>query len=342
MVLVVTDTGSIWNHLNPVVNQYKDALLVFCLNGKKVTEQNKCLVLPYEERKGAIETYGFEDPRFKALASVAGDLPQILGYHDDIVFLTDTEPSTLYPFYVLKDLIKHARIHLLAMSPLAFETNAKIKAHAELLADLSNLDSFLYYDINEKLKTFDKEKTIDAFLDDVRDDLARMTPCILNGIHHMKENPSMKEEPCYFDFTSKEYVPLRKGFRKNKITIEKLFSKFRASKVDFKVAKSGIELGLLIPPNYPSDGKSVKSEIEKPESRINGKKICNMLREQRIRLAAANNISFASAECPSLGACAGTCVKCEIEANYLREQLQKIPEEKRVYPQFDPIEETTL
>ena len=343
MIIIVTDTGSIWNHLNPVVNQYKDALLVVCLNGKKATEQNKCFVSPYAETEGEVETYGFEDPRFKALASVAGTLTSVFGYNDDVVFLTDTEPSSLYPFYVLKDLIEDNRIHLVAISPLDFETNAKIKAHNELLADLSKLDSFLYYDANEKLKSFEKEKTkektIDAFLDYLRSDLTTLTPFILYSIKHTH---TWKTGPCYFDFTTEEYVPLRKGFRKCKFTLRSVIAKFRASKVNFKVKRSDELLGFVVPPHYPDDSRSVKSEIEKPECRINGKKICNMLREQRIRLAAANNISFASAKCPSLGTCAGTCVKCEIEADYLRRQLEKIPEEKRVYPQFDPIEETTL
>ncbi len=69
------------------------------------------------------------------------------------------------------------------------------------------------------------------------------------------------------------------------------------------------------------------------------KKVCNVLREQRIRLAEANHITFQSKECPSIGPCAGTCEKCDMELKYLGKQLQKIPEEQKVYPQFDPQKE---
>ena len=79
--------------------------------------------------------------------------------------------------------------------------------------------------------------------------------------------------------------------------------------------------------------------VEMQLPRIDGKEVCNMLRRQRMELAAANNIPFESEECPSTGACAGTCPKCDEEAEYLRKCLEKIPEEKRVYPQFDPKKE---
>ncbi len=329
MILVVTDTGLIWNHLNPVVNQYKYALLVVCLNGKRVTDAYDCFVSPYKDIGAPVDRIGFEDPRFKALDSAGKYLNNILGDHEDVVFLTDVEPSTLYPFYVLKDRLEFNNAHLLVMPPFAFETNAERKVHFELLADLSKLDSFLYYDINEKLKTFDKGHTIDAFLDYVRSDLARLTPRVLNGIYHMEERP------CYFDFSSETYVPLREGFKSIDITQK---SKI-VTQTDFPVEKCFATLGNIIEPFYPEEDQYVKDEIERPVARIDGKKVCNILREQRKLLAAANNIPFESAECPSIGPCSGTCEKCDMESSYLRDQLLKIPKHKRVYPQFDPIDE---
>lgn len=113
------------------------------------------------------------------------------------------------------------------------------------------------------------------------------------------------------------------------------------SDIDFPTMRLFSTLGsICFQPSYPD--KDVKNVIEKPVARIDGKKICNILREQRIRLAAANNIPFESDECPSVGACAGTCEKCDREADYLRGQMQMIPEEKRVYPQFDPAGEASV
>ena len=74
-------------------------------------------------------------------------------------------------------------------------------------------------------------------------------------------------------------------------------------------------------------------EVEALIPRIDGKKICNYLRELRMQLADANNIEFESPECPSIGPCAGTCAKCEAEAAYLQAEMEKIVMDKRVYPQ---------
>lgn len=85
-----------------------------------------------------------------------------------------------------------------------------------------------------------------------------------------------------------------------------------------------------------TDSTQSKEEVERMPAIPDGKEICNTLREQRIRLAKANHIPFKSEDCPSTEPCAGTCEKCDAESEYLREQLQKIPKEKRIYPQFAP------
>lgn len=35
MRIIVTDTGLIWNHKNPMLKKCRDAVMVVCLNGKK-------------------------------------------------------------------------------------------------------------------------------------------------------------------------------------------------------------------------------------------------------------------------------------------------------------------
>lgn len=332
MRLVVTDTDLIWNHENPILKKYKDAVLVVCLNGKKVTDEYECFVSPYKVVGMGIDKYGVEDQRFKALASVAGDLNSAFGYNDDIVFLADHSPMSLYPFYVAKERNEFNRLHLLAMSPLRFESKVRTEAYVKMLSDLSGLDSFLYYDTNETLKKSGQGKTLIEFLDYIRHDLGKLMPRILNGIHHLEGSP------CYFDFASEEYVSLRDGFGSIDITKKDKI----ISDIDFSMAGACSTWGAICPPSYPAGDEEIKKDIEKPAARIDGKKVCNVLREQRMRLAAANGIPFESEECPSIGACAGTCEKCDKEAIYLRGEMQKIPEEERVYPQFDPAQEVSL
>ena len=68
-------------------------------------------------------------------------------------------------------------------------------------------------------------------------------------------------------------------------------------------------------------------------TRTDGKEVCAYLRSIRNDLAKANNISFESEPCDFEGDCAGTCEKCDQEAAYLRDELSKIPEKKRKYPE---------
>ena len=326
--LIVTDTGMIWNHKNPILKKYKDAVLVVCLKGEKVTDDYECYISPYVPEGIGFEEYGISDIKFRALSSVAGDFGNQFGYRDEIVFLTDSEPSSLYPFFILNKLLDNNQLHLLTMSPLNFESNLKKNGHTKMLSDLSGLDSLLYYRINEKLKNCGKNN-LNEFLTIIQEDLSRLFPRVLNGIHHMRCSP------CYFDFASESYVPLKGGFskidlsKKNEIVPE----------IDFEIDKEFFYLGRIMPNHYPDIGNRIKEKVERPVVRVDGKKVCNILREQRIKLAAANGILFESPECPSIGPCAGTCDKCDRETEKLTRMMQLIPEEKRVYPQFDPAEE---
>lgn len=332
MRIIITDTGNIWNPHNPYLEQFRDIVLIVCLNGKKATDQYPCFVSPYQQEGVETNQYGGEDQRLQALASVAGELDNELHYHDDIVFLTDNEPSTLYPYYVLKDLEKYNWMHLVAMSPWDFEGSEIKNACRQMLADLSKLDSILYYDSNARMETVEQKGTLTEKYESVKNYLGGLMPCFLNGIYKMMKKPR------FFDFASMSYVLMKSGYenidlsKKNKVDKE----------IIFPIRREFCTLGIIYPHTYPDDADYVKEKVEKPTVRLDGKKVCNILREQRIRLAEANHISFRSTECPSIGPCAGTCEKCEMELKYLGKQLRKIPEEQRVYPQFDPKKEMML
>ena len=134
----------------------------------------------------------------------------------------------------------------------------------------------------------------------------------------------------YFDFASNTYVAIEEGF--NGIDLSKknqLDTEFKA-----ELHRNFCTLGLIMSPDYPEEDDGTKKEIERVPARIDGKKICEYLRNQRIELAKANGIEFESEECPSIGPCAGTCAKCDQESAYLRDELEAIPAADRVIPDF--------
>ncbi len=104
---------------------------------------------------------------------------------------------------------------------------------------------------------------------------------------------------------------------------------------NFKPENPRTTLATLGLPIWMGDEKS--DEEEKPTEdlvpRPDGKEVCAYLRNIRIDLARANNIPFDSEPCNIDGDCAGTCAKCDEEAAYLRDELNKIPEQDRKIPQ---------
>lgn len=326
MRIVISDTAHIWNHENPALRQFREIVLVVCLEGRRVSDQYECFISPYRRHGGlGIDKFGVESLRYRALESVASELNQNLGYHDQILFLTDGNPESLYPFYVIKDRNEFNRLHLCTVSPWKFENGRRKEAHKELLSDLSQLESVLYIDSNDYLIEPGQQDTVfmGELMRQLSDDYAALLPRILNGIQDM-------EEKSYFDLASKSYVPVGAGFEQIDLTK----ASDEVSTVNVPLYRQWCTLGYAMPQKkYPMEDDGTKEETERVHARIDGKKICNYLRQLRIGLARANGIEFYSEECPSIGACGGTCAKCDQEAAYLRDRLADIPESEKVIPQ---------
>ena len=56
---------------------------------------------------------------------------------------------------------------------------------------------------------------------------------------------------------------------------------------------------------------------------MTGKEKCEFLKEIRRRMAVANGIPYKPRECNHEGDCLGTCPLCEIESQYILEELKK-------------------
>ncbi len=325
MRIIITDAAFIWNHENPVLEQLKEIVLVVCLDGKRVSDQYECFISPCSLWKHGLgmDKFGIEDRRYKALESVADELNRALGYHDKILFLTDGNPESLYPFYAIKDRNVFNRLHLCTMSPWKFESSRRKEAHRELLSDLSQLESILYINSNDYLDRSAQQGRVlmKDLMQQVSDDYAALLPRVINGIQDMKEKS-------YFDLASGSYVPVVAGF--DGIDLTK--AEDEVSEINVPLCRQWSTMGYMAPQKYLKKDDRIREEVERVHARIDGKKICNYLRQLRIELARANKIEFFSEECPSVGACGGTCARCDQEAAYLRDRLADIPESERIIP----------
>lgn len=324
MRIIVTDTGFIWNHKNPALERFKEIVTVVCLNGKKVTDMYECFVTDYKHMGMRMDNYSITSQKYKALEKKGNELINNLGYHDDIVFLTDYNPETLFAFSVISKKNPFDNLHLCAMSLWTFSQNHKKEGYKNLMNDLSTLKSLMYINSDSLLSAIAKEDNLKNLIESADKFYSNLLPRILLGVQEM-------EEVSYFDFSSMSYVPIEAGYEEIDLS-----AKMREIDIEsIEAYRSYCTLGMPMLMQYPDDDEYTKESVESLVPRLEGKKICNCLREQRLKLAEANGIVFESKECPSSGPCAGTCYKCDTEALYLKAEMEKIPINKRIYPMFN-------
>ena len=237
---------------------------------------------------------------YNNLEEVADELYDRLQSEDDILFLTDGDPNSLYLYHIIKNRKHYMNIHLWASPPWNIEGKARMKAHKEMLSDLSGVKSICYIDTQEYLKN--DYKNFGNLLEDVQNYFEEIFPIVIDNI-------SKIEKESYFDLISKTYIPL------GKISVEESILKsteYLSDKDEYTDNTYLIE-GMVDIPEYQRNDKYKKDIIYRPVARIDGKKICNLLREYRFKLAQMNSIEFNSEECSYVGACAGTCEKCDEE-----------------------------
>lgn len=318
MKIVITDSGILWHYGNPILKKYKDLVLVVCLHGSKVTDEYECFICP-RKSVGLGMSMGVGSRVYNDLEDVADELYDRLQSEDDILFLTDGDPNSLYPYHIIKNRKHRMNIHLWASPPWNIEGKARMKAHKEMLSDLSGVKSICYIDTQDYLKN--DYKNFGELLEAVQNYFEEIFPIVIDSI-------SKLEKESYFDLVSKSYIPLNKASVKETILKS---SEYLSDKDEYTDNMYLIE-GMVDIPEYQRSDKYKKDIIYRQVARIDGKKICNLLREYRYKLAQMNSIEFYSEECRYVGACAGTCEKCDEEAEYLSKKLSEIPKEKQRIP----------
>ena len=71
------------------------------------------------------------------------------------------------------------------------------------------------------------------------------------------------------------------------------------------------------------DDDDFDEDFEDEEIVYPGKRKCELLKQIRREIAAANNIVYLTAECAHKGPCKGTCPMCDAEIKYLENELNE-------------------
>lgn len=322
MIIIVTDEGMYWNHRTPILEKYKKNVVVVCLQGKKVTDKYRCVVSPYEFC-GLGMDISVSGTRYRYLKSIKDELRRTHSYHDDILFLADSVPQSLFPYWVLKDDEEFNRLHLWCMTPWRFEFKPRQMYCSELLNNVSNLTSLLCVDTEDLLKQ-SKRMALHQLYQSCMDNFSNMLPKVIYEI----ETNMKAGEKYYYDFSTGRYIQIADAYT----NIQKAISldEKKANEYDpvFRISC----MGLLMPRLQKSE--TARATVQSLMPRIDGKRTCDQLKIMRKRLAEANGIAFETVVCPSKGPCAGTCHQCDEELRYLQREMEKISEEDRVYPKF--------
>ena len=320
MKIVISDVNIIWTPDHPALEPFADNVIVVCLNGEKVTDKYKCIVVPFNYVGLGFIPIGMDSAKYQALCSIEDQLISELGDREDVVFLTDMEPEGLYPFLAIKDKNVSCSLHLFSITPWKFESRQRKKAVNSMLTDLSALNSVLFLDGEYFVWRAKRTATLPELIHDTQKWCGNLLPDILDQI---KER---NWDRAFFDIKTMQYVPLEEGENLREAFIQESYSDRNEEAFPCTTTEPAQESG------YPCRDREILDEVEAIVPRIDGKWICDYLRNLRIRLAEANQIPFESKECPSIGPCAGTCRKCDLESEYLRDELEKIAPENRVYP----------
>lgn len=320
MRIIITDVNRIWTPDHPALEPYADMVLVVCLNGKKVTDKYQCIVSPYKSIGLGFIPFGLDSVKLQALRSINDCLMKELEFHKDIIFLTDMEAESLYPFIMLKDKNIRSSLHLFSITPWRFESRRRINAVRSMLTDLSALQSVLFLEGEFFVWKAKRTATLPELIHGTQMWCGDLLPDILNQIR------DRNWDRAFFDIHTMRYVPLDKGESLTDSSIQPIgIHSIHSSEHD-----GAMNLDQEICAPYRD--RDAFAEVEALTPRIDGKQICKYLRTLRMKLAKANHIPFESMECSFSGPCAGTCQKCDMESEYLQKELKKAATEKRVYP----------
>lgn len=246
-------------------------------------------------------------------------MPEILQYiesGEDVLVLADINPQSVIIFDLLRTMTdgKNFKLHFWGMVPFHFEAKHRKITYLDLLDGKGRVKSLHIKYADDFVATVDRRSTISQVLEKIKHDVEIEFPAVLNAIGTFKSDLMY-----FYDNQSRRYVDVALSLEKNK---KEKFSD------DLRVLMGDISV------QYDPFSEE-KMLIEQQVGRINGKKICQKLRQLRLDFAKANEIAYESDECSYEGACAGTCEKCDSELKYLYYMIDSHPEKEPVYPYLE-------
>lgn len=184
MRIVVTDTCFVWKRYRHILKKFKDMLLVVFLEGKPVTDEYKCLVCSQHIEED-VNLYSYSDVRMDLFPTLANGLNEILKDDEEIVFLTDYDLISLYPFISLSEGYKDRKLHLCTIFPFKFDMR-QYNEYQRIIGELPKATSVLSIDSNKYLENISSENSLLYILKNIESNYISMLSEMLNSIANSK------------------------------------------------------------------------------------------------------------------------------------------------------------
>lgn len=325
MKYVITDAGLLVNHNSKFLETVIEDVIVVVSDRSTVVRDKyrviKCCII--QMGLGMDGERGKNSRRYRTIQANIEQLIAEFSEDEDILFLTDNNPESLYPLLAAKKFAQKYRFHLWAMTPLYFEGSRRIKVYEELMSDLGFLRSIILFDSGKMLGELDRRTTMPQFIKYMNNHFDK---CFSYVCFQIKELRWCKNKKYFYSFETNQFIEVRDGFKAISERLRTLkTTSFDAGEDLFQVTAS------VMVQNIPCKKIEDKEYIEQLYPRLDGKNVCETLKNMRRELAKANGIEFKTVECSSTGPCAGTCESCDNEIRYLNEMMHKIPEFLRRY-----------
>lgn len=184
MRIVVTDTCFVWKRYRHILEKFKDMLFVVCLEGKPETDEYKYLVCSRHTEED-LNLYSYSDVKMDLFPTLEQDLNEILKDDEEIVFLTDYDFISLYPFLALSNGEEEKKMHLCTISPFKFDMK-KYNEYQRIIGELPKATLVLSIDSNKYLENISSENSLLDILKSIESKYISMFSEMLNSIANSK------------------------------------------------------------------------------------------------------------------------------------------------------------
>ena len=311
MKIVLSSNCSFWNLDMSFIKQHLDDVIYVKYTWNVEREE------PIAPNQFNIEEYiccgapdpGYDSGDYRNTLEAVDDFEKLLQKGEDVVFLCDTSLDSMYIFRAMAEKAQDYKIHLIFIHMDSGDMHNYFFLHR--IGDRRQMQN--------KLMFIRGLKSVVSIKEGQEEQLD--TTCFLDTI--IPQILEMENDATYvFDHEKKEYI-------KKRIVMSAIEESEKEIHPDFQVFMlAGVPVMEPNEENYIMDA-----------SRSDGKLVCKVLKKMRKQLIEANGLDVEVEDCDYQGECSGTCPKCELEVRQVEKQMAEIPEENRIYPQFDIEEE---